>query len=574
MGIFRSSREGLSVAAYTGDRAVLLAFNLEKEKTDRLAGFSIAVAGPKKPSDAGKPYYLSNRLNFDDKVTAGTKYNADLWTSSDIAPFQSFHWTHYPSQGPGTYTYTVTARYFSDGTKLREGPSVSVAVDLLPLAGGVPDLGFTRTMISSQAYANTFKNAALHPEPQTIGFPTAKYQKQYEWLGAHARELILAFLERCSGDKGTTLDLFAFDFNEPDIIHAICELGDRARVFQDNSVSHTWPESPEEDMQRAPQKSDKTPPLEPDTVLALRKAGVEVKTGHFSGLAHNKVMIRRRKGKAEAVLTGSANFTLRGLYVQANSVLVFEEPQVAALYAQAFDQAWTAPAKFKTSPIATGWHEVNLSGNRYAFSFAPHKEAFPLDTIHDAIAGAKQSVLFAMMQMRGSGDAIGAIEDLPAREDIYSMGIIQNKGDIALFKPDTGDENFTYASSAYLAKNVPPPFNKEISGGAGQVIHHKMVVCDFNGECPVVFCGSSNLAEGGETKNGDNLMAIYDPEVAIRYAVEAIRLYDHFRFRSLQEGSTGTSPLRLKSSDEWARPYYTPGSIRYRERLALIGRCP
>jgi len=442
----------------------------------------------------------------------------------------------------------------------------------MPLAGGVLDLGFTRTMISSQAYVNAFKNAPLHPEPQTIGFATAKYQKQYEWLGAHARELILAFLDRCSGDNQTTLDAFAFDFNEPDIILAICSLGKRARVFQDNSASHAWPTCKAKDMQRAPQKSDKKPPLEPDTVLALREAGVEVKTGHFSGLAHNKVMIRRRNGKAEAVLTGSANFTLRGLYVQANSVLVFEEPEVAGLYAQAFDQAWTAPAKFKTSPIAPGWHEVELADNRYAFSFAPHKQAFPLDTIREAIADAKQSVLFAMMQMRGSGDAIGAIEDLPAREDLYSLGIIQNKGDIALFKPDTGDENFTLASSAYLAKNVPPPFNKEISGGAGQVIHHKMVICDFNGKHPVVFCGSSNLAAGGETSNGDNLMAIYDPEVAVRYAVEAIRLYDHFRFRSLQEGSTDKSPLRLKNTADWTRPYYTPGNIRYRERLALIGR--
>ncbi|MFA6363055.1 phospholipase D-like domain-containing protein [Methanoregula sp.] len=571
MGIFRTSRDGLFVTAYAGDRAILLAFNLIEDKTDGLAGFSIAVAGPGQKPDPDKPYYLSNRLNFADKVTAGTPYNADLWTPTDVAPFQSFHWTHYPSQGFGTYTYTVTARYFSKGTSLKPGPSVDVAVDLLPPAEATLELGFTRTMISSQAYANTFKNAPLHPEPQTISFDTAKYQKQYAWLGAHAREMIVAFLDTCTKNTKTTLDVFAFDFNEPDVISSLCGLGKRARVFQDNSASHAWPESEAEDMRRSPLKTDTKPPLEPDTVLALRAAGVEVKTGHFSGLAHDKVMIRRRNGDAEAVLTGSANFTLRGLYVQANSVLVFEEPKVAGLYAQAFDQAWNAPVKFKSSPIATGWHDLMLGGVRYSFSFAPHKEPFPLDTIREAIGSAKQSVLFAMMQMRGSGDAIGALEDLPSREDLFSMGIIQNKGDITLFKPDTGNENFTLASSAFLAKNVPPPFNKEIRGGAGQVIHHKMVICDFNGENPVVFCGSSNLAAGGETSNGDNLMAIYDPDIAVRYAVEAIRLYDHFRFRSLQEGSTGKTPLQLKKTADWARPYYDPGSIRYRERLALAG---
>ncbi|MFA7695149.1 MAG: phospholipase D-like domain-containing protein [Methanoregula sp.] len=572
MGIFCASRAGLFVTAYTGDRAILLAFDLDKDKTDELAGFSIAVAAPGKKPGGSKPYYLSNRLNFADKVTAGTPYNADLWTPSDVAPFQSFHWTHYPSQGFGTYTYTVTAQYFSDRSTLKFGPSVDVVAALLPPAQGTLELGFTRTMISSQAYAHTFKNAGLHPEPQTVGFDTAQYQKQYEWLGAHAREMIVTFLEKCTNDAKTTLDVFAFDFNEPDVIRSLCGLGKRARVFQDNSASHAWPESAAEDMRRPAQKSDTKPPLEPDTVLALRAAGVQVRTGHFSGLAHNKVMIRRRNGNAEAVLTGSANFTLRGLYVQANSVLIFEEPQVAGLYAQAFDQAWAAPAKFKASPIATGWHDLNLGGIRHSFSFAPHKAPFPLDSIREAIGSAKQSVLFAMMQMRGSGDAIGAIEDLPSREDLFSLGIIQNKGDIALFKPDTGDQNFTLASSAYLSKNVPPPFDREISGGAGQVIHHKIVICDFNGENPVVFCGSSNLAAGGEIKNGDNLMAIYDPDVAVRYAVEAIRLYDHFRFRSLQEGSTGKSPLQLKKNADWVKPYYEPGSIRYRERLALAGR--
>jgi phosphatidylserine/phosphatidylglycerophosphate/cardiolipin synthase-like enzyme len=151
------------------------------------------------------------------------------------------------------------------------------------------------------------------------------------------------------------------------------------------------------------------------------------------------------------------------------------------------------------------------------------------------------------------------------------MGILQKKGELELFKPDVGKPNFTAASTAYLAKDVPYPFSKDISGGSGQVIHHKFVVCDFNGDNPVVFCGSSNLAAGGEKSNSDNLMAIYDRDIAVRYAVEAVRLYDHFRFRSLREGSTAAQPLQLKPSADWAKTYYDPGSIRYRERIALAG---
>jgi hypothetical protein len=157
-----------------------------------------------------------------------------------------------------------------------------------------------------------------------------------------------------------------------------------------------------------------------------------------------------------------------------------------------------------------------------------------------------------------------AVKALPDREDLYSMGIIQQKSQMKLFKPDTGVQNFTVASHAYLAKDVPPPFSAEVSGGFGQVIHHKMVICDFNGNDPVVFCGSSNLARGGET-------AVHDRDAATTYAVEAVRLYDHFRFRSLREASTAAKPLVLQASSAWAEPYFDHGSIRYRERVALAG---
>lgn len=570
MGIFHNETDGLAVTGYAGDRTVLLAFDLPKAKTKDLAGFAIAVSEPDKKPDPEKRYFLGNRLSFEDGVTSKTAYDAKIWKPSDKAPFQAFHWAHYPSLGFGSYTYTVFAAYF-DGDSVKLGPSVDLAVDLTPPAEGVVSLGFTRTMISSQAYADRFGNKPLYPEPQSIRPYAAEYITRQAWLGAHARELVMGFLDACISDPNVTVDAFTFDLNESEVIRSICTLGRRARVFQDNSASHCCAGTDVEGMKSKTVK--KKLPLEPEAVKAMRDKGVTVKTGHFGGLSHNKVFIRRRNGVAEAVLTGSANFTIRGLYVQANSVLVFEDARVAGLYAQAFDQAWDAPAAFRKSAIAKDWHDVQVGKSRYSFSFAPHETPYPLEEIKKAIDGSKKSVLFAMMQVAAStGDAIDAIEALPAREDLYSMGVIQKESDISAFKPDTGDNNFTHATAAFLAKNVPPPFKKEISGGSGQVIHHKLVVCDFNGENPVVFCGSSNLAAGGETGNSDNLMAIYDRDIAVMYAVETIRQYEHFRFRSLQKGATEAQPLRLKKTDAWARPFYEKGNIYERERESLMYR--
>jgi hypothetical protein len=55
-------------------------------------------------------------------------------------------------------------------------------------------------------------------------------------------------------------------------------------------------------------------------------------------------------------------------------------------------------------------------------------------------------------------------------------------------------------------------------------------VCGLNGPDPVVYCGSSNLASGGEAANGDNLLEIHDADVATAFAIEVLLLVDHYNF--------------------------------------------
>jgi hypothetical protein len=59
-------------------------------------------------------------------------------------------------------------------------------------------------------------------------------------------------------DPSIDVDVFAFDFDEPDIIKSLCKLGSRVRVFQDNAPLHTGSNH-----------------LEPKTVAALEKAGAK-----------------------------------------------------------------------------------------------------------------------------------------------------------------------------------------------------------------------------------------------------------------------------------------------------------
>src|SRR5262249_49423795 len=116
------------------------------------------------------------------------------------------------------------------------------------------------------------------------------------------------------------------------------------------------------------------------------------------------------------------------------------------------------------------------------------------------------------------------------------------------------------------------PFNKEFDGGPGQTIHDKFVVIDFNDANPMVFTGSSNLADGGESQNGDNLLAISDPAVASVFAAEAVRLVDHYYFRAAVKSATSVKPLVLSASgsqQKWWQRDYDSNNIRNVQRELL-----
>lgn len=551
----RRTHDGLTVKAYRGDGVAMLAFDVDENLKGDLAGFSVECRPPK-----GKPYMLSNRLSFERRITSATTPRERRWTPTDRAPLQTFRWVHFPPDVmAGEFTYRATAILFRKGTQaqLEPGPEVEVSLELMDEGYTSFDVGFTRGYLSSQAYADTFDNAPFQPENPTIDFDTRPFERQWRWLGFHARRLIFDFLGEAASDPALSLDVFAYDLDEPDFLRELTRLGPRLRLFLDNSKEHVKSGAPELDAR----------------ALLERSAGTaNVKVGKFGRFAHDKVLIQRRGESPVKVLAGSANFSIRGLYVQSNNVFVFDDAETAALYQRAFDQAWAAPEKFKDSEIAAGWFERRAPGLPPFFvSFAPHRRAdVSLTRVAEAIAAARSSVLFAMMEVgRSSGPVLDEIRRLPRRKELYAFGTTQRTS--GSLKVSASGRPATFVPFAFLKDKVPEPFRAEIAGGAGQVIHHKFVVVDFNDVEPVVFAGSSNLAAGGETENGDNLLAFYDRNISTTYAVEALRLLDHYRFRAAMKTATSAEPLTLKKrKDGWAESWYDQQNPRSNERLLFV----
>jgi len=548
----KASANGVHVVAYRGEGNCLLAMDVDATlRTDDFVGFSLEVKYP-----GGNKYYaVTNRLSFDYPPDQTGKRSF----STLDAPLQKFRWVHFPSEvRDGDFTYRVTPAYMDAAGKVTHKPGVEVAVNLSAVSvPGLVNIGFTRGFVSSQAYVNRFKNnPKILPPPLPIGtvgcaelpFDMTPFAAEYDWLGFEARRLIMQFLADCVADSTITVDFLAYELKEPMVLAQLEQLGARLRAIIDDSVDN-----------RDPATCEST-----GAVRLQNSAGAsQVKRMHFGNLQHNKVLIARRNGKPFRVLAGSTNFTLRGIYIQANNLLDFSHDGVTGLYGQVFDAYWTSAVHFRQNALAKAWHEVTVDADsQVALCFAPHSDAdTSLARVADAIRNAQSSVLFAVAFLYQSSGPVRDALDAAVASELFTYGTSDSPGSLKLQKPDG---TYAIVPFTYLDTHVPPPFQGEWSGGSGRHMHHKFVVCDFNGTNPVVFTGSSNLSPSGEEGNGDNLIMIANRSVVTAYAIEAVRLFDHYEFRAamhaVDQGTT-PEPLLLKKPPAAGQPTWFASAI-------------
>jgi phosphatidylserine/phosphatidylglycerophosphate/cardiolipin synthase-like enzyme len=610
MASITNSKGGFTVTAYKGDAKTLLAFNMSEENAKGLAGFTIEC-GP----DGQPPYYLFNQLRFETPAQHAQDPKEPP-NSSINAPIHKFRWVHVPGsvhQGlkpfMGKYTYTVTPRYFDARNSLLPlDPDLSVPVDIVveQFAKGNLRLGFARGFTQSQAFVHHFgKNALIRPSGKSLLFDTSQlsgsnargdkytFFDEYEWLGFTARKSIFDMLNDVLQNDNLRLDMFAYDLNEPDLIAILLKLArlDRhVRIILDDAALH----------------HDKTGTKAEDQFENLfaqaKKGKADIKRGRFGQYSHDKVFIVSNETEPIKVLTGSTNFSVTGIYVNSNHVLMFEEKEVAVMYSKVFEESWkdnVKKAAFVSSTLSTEPYTSTVkSVPPMDIWFSPHTPADAAKVLGAVAAristeGDKKncgSVLFAVMEIDNSTSPVyQVLNDIHQNTSIFSFGISDSPKGICLYKP--GIKQGILVSGKPASTVLPPPFDQVRGIGAGHQVHHKFVVCGFNQPDAVVYCGSSNLASGGEANNGDNLLAIHDTDVATVFAIEALGLVDHFNFLDKYstggKGSSGSKGMEAKpkkpsstpahaavsagwflsTDDRWTKPYFAPGDLKCDDRL-------
>ncbi len=574
-----STKAPFTLKVHRGDGMALLAMNWRRAKPPRdFVGFAIEFREP----GSKKFWALRNRIGF-----AGQRTKAsDPSIESTRAPFQKFRWVHFPgnAEKPGKFTYRVTAMFMDVTGALSKGGTQTASIALMrETIPGKINVAFTRGFVSSQAFVQRFAPdgviSTLVPDSGKKGLEfkaTHKKAKEaHDWMGFEARSAINELLDEAIKKKAE-VRVIAYELNLPEILSRLLKLKSRLRIIIDDST---------------PEKRTTESPEGRAAAKLMKSAGAgNVKRQHMGGLQHHKSIAVRGKS-INKVIYGSTNLSWRGLYVQSNHAVVVDSKTAADDYFDTFDAyfAATRAADFKKSTFAAGWHSLGIGGVNAKVSFSPHTEAEGvLEDVGKDIGKAKSSVLFslAFLGQTTKGPIGPALGKQIKSKTVFTLGIADARvkaGNLGVTVLSPDNQRRVVRSSA-LTGNVPAPFSKEPSGLAGSGgqhrgtrMHHKFVVLDFNTSDARVYFGSYNFSEPADTKNGENLVVVRDRAVATSFMIEAVRLYDHYRFRTASEEAKdeGHKVLELRKPPTlatakpwWQRDWDDPARKRDRELFA------
>ena len=537
---------------HRGDGMALIAMNWRAEKPPQdFVGFAIEYKNP----NGDRFYPLRNRLAF--RKGDG---NLDPVTKSTIfSPIQMFRWVHFPPNADleGEFVYRVTPVFMNGHDELSYGEPQQAAVELRrETYPGLLNVTFTRGFVSSQAFVDRYESfgpiSKLLPAKADDGLefhPThPKTEEALKWMGFEAVGAILEVLDRAIADRDAQVYVVAYELNQPEVVSRLERLGKRLKIIIDDSKDHAGSKSGESQSAKRLSKS----------------AGkANVKRQHMLNLQHNKIVVVNGPD-TKLIVCGSTNFSWRGFFVQSNNAVVMQGEDAVKPFLTAFQDYWfKEPADFGFTPSAE-WSNIGLNGIDARVAFSPHGQGNALlqRVADDIEKNTTSSLFFSLAFLYQTGGPIrDAIKNISKRNDIFVYGISDRKvGGLDIQRPAESVPTAVYPAA--LEKDVPKPFSKEPTGGRGIRMHHKFVVIDFDKPTARVYLGSYNFSSPADVQNGENLLLIRDRRIAVSYAVEALRIFDHYHFRVKQQETPVkelilAKPPRKAGEEAWWKKYYS-----------------
>lgn len=271
-----------------------------------------------------------------------------------------------------------------------------------------------------------------------------------------------------------TLDIAAFEFNDPAITKAVLDAlgrGVRVRMVTDDDNGLN---------------ADDT------TIGQLTAAGIPVVSDGRSALMHNKFMII----DGTTVWTGSLNYTVNGVYRNNNNLIALRSRRAVESYQAEFNEMFEQKEFGPRSPTGNAAN-FQQDGTPVRIVFAPEDNV--LQVILDNLNQAHSSIRF--MAFSFTVDDIGNLIEQKAGGGVAVQGIFETTGSETRFSEMT-----PLLCDGLAVRQDGNPF----------ILHHKVFIIDDD----TVLTGSFNFSENATNSNDENMVIITDPNLAAQYQAE------------------------------------------------------
>jgi phosphatidylserine/phosphatidylglycerophosphate/cardiolipin synthase-like enzyme len=228
-------------------------------------------------------------------------------------------------------------------------------------------------------------------------------------------------------------------------------------------------------------------------------------------LMHHKYAVR----DAQAVWTGSANWTVDSWTRQENVIAIVSNPEVASRFRRNFEELWNDNDVARSGRVDPD--PVDVDGVRVTAWFTPGHGEELSQRIATAIGSARRRVRIASPVIT-SGPILGTLAELAGKGGRDIAGVVDGPQTATVFKQwrDNGHTAWKIPLLAAILGKLPfsakpsTPWTPELD--VHDFMHCKLTVAD-----DVVFLGSFNLSRSGE-ENAESVLEIHDPSLAERLA--------------------------------------------------------
>lgn len=222
----------------------------------------------------------------------------------------------------------------------------------------------------------------------------------------------------------------------------------------------------------------------------LAAAGIPIVADASPNFMHSKFVVI----DGYEVWTGSSNFTVSDMYGNRNNLLRLRSSELADNYAIEFKEMFEGGYFGELSPVNTPHPELEIAGRRVLSWFSPDDGVQA--RLVALIAGAQESIRFLAFSL--TSDAIGDALVAAGQRGVHVSGVM----DDAQLANDGGEFD-------YLRQNGIDVRADE----RGTNLHDKVLIIDN----AIVVTGSYNFSSNAEFRNDENVLVIYDAQVAELY---------------------------------------------------------